>query len=90
MGIGELLRNYGIIAVGFHFSVWVTCLAATFLAFSTLGDQAIDFLPPFIRPDELEDPSATSAGVVVRAALSVGVVETHRASASSSHCPRHT
>ncbi|KAJ1448613.1 hypothetical protein M885DRAFT_623269 [Pelagophyceae sp. CCMP2097] len=50
LGLGELLEQYGLVAVIFHFGVFSVCCTAGFAALS-LGDPAaiIEKLPDFVR-----------------------------------------
>jgi hypothetical protein len=68
MGIKELLTEYGLIALGFHFSVWVTCLTLTY-ALLTFG---LDLSALFAM---LGQDSAQGAGVAGRVAATLGLVE---------------
>jgi len=66
MGVGELLREYGLVAILFHFSVWITSLAAVYAGVSLAGPEVLSGLPDWI-PGE-----AQSGGQL---AVALGVVE---------------
>lgn len=66
MGIGDLLKNYGVVALGFHFSVWLLTLALVFSVASVAGDGLLANLPDWIPGD------AKAGGKI---ALTLGVVE---------------
>ena len=66
MGVGELLREYGLVAILFHFSVWITSLAAVYAGVSLAGPEMLSGLPDWI-PGE-----APSGGQL---AVALGVVE---------------
>ena len=48
MSIGTMLREYGLIALAFHFTVWATCLATVYSAL-TFGVSP-ESLPEFLQP----------------------------------------
>ena len=59
MGISKLLSEYGLIAVGFHFTVWVSTII---LVFSLLNSGfELNGLPPFLS---FLSPSTEEPGVV--------------------------
>ena len=71
MSIGTMLREYGLIALAFHFTVWATCLATVYSAL-TFGVSP-ESLPEFLQPDA--DGGAAAAGALGRVAATLGVVE---------------
>ena len=74
LSIKELLAQYGVIALLFHFSVWVTSLASVY-ALLTFGLDVDALLPEWLAgPDEAE-AGAAAAGVAGRIAATLAVVE---------------
>ena len=71
MSVGTMLREYGLIALAFHFTVWATCLATVYSAL-TFGVSP-ESLPEFLQPDA--DGGAAAAGALGRVAATLGVVE---------------
>mmetsp|Transcript_60201 Transcript_60201/g.136111 ORF Transcript_60201/g.136111 Transcript_60201/m.136111 type:complete len:228 (-) Transcript_60201:226-909(-) len=66
MSIPELLREYGIIALAFHFTVWATCTAMVFTAISLGFD--LESLPFFgATPDVIIETTADMLGTAVAA-----------------------
>ena len=70
MSIKTLLSEYGVIALLFHFTVWVISLASVYTVLST-GLDIDSLLPDWIMSDD----GTAAAGVAGRAAVTVGVVE---------------
>jgi hypothetical protein len=68
LGIKELLTEYGVIALGFHFSVWITCLATVYALLSFGLDLSVIFA-------KLGIESAQSAGFAGRITATLGLVE---------------
>mmetsp|Transcript_68484 Transcript_68484/g.107936 ORF Transcript_68484/g.107936 Transcript_68484/m.107936 type:complete len:267 (-) Transcript_68484:53-853(-) len=68
LGIKELLTEYGVIALGFHFSVWITCLATVYALLSFGLDLSVIFA-------KLGIESAESAGFAGRITATLGLVE---------------
>merc|ERR1719482_1223268 len=61
LSIRELLSKYGVIALLFHFSVWVTCLASVY-ALLSFGLDIDGLLPDWLLPAD-ENAAAEGAGV---------------------------
>merc|ERR1719482_1667797 len=61
LSIKELLAKYGVIALLFHFSVWVTCLASVY-ALLSFGLDIDGLLPDWLLPAD-ENAAAEGAGV---------------------------
>ena len=75
MTIRELLAEYGLIALLFHFSVWISCLAAVFALFS-FGLDVDSVLPDWLSGAGGEpDAAGAAAGVAGKAAATLAVVE---------------
>lgn len=72
MSIKELLTEYGVIALAFHFTVWITCLTTCFAIFSVGLD--VSSLPEWLVPEGGEG-AAEAGGFAARAAATLGVVE---------------
>ena len=70
LSIKELLSRYGVIALLFHFSVWVTCLTSVF-ALLSFGLDIDALLPDWLLPED----AAAGAGFAGRAAATLAVVE---------------
>ncbi|KAL1523502.1 hypothetical protein AB1Y20_018440 [Prymnesium parvum] len=68
----ELLREYGVIALLFHFSVWCLTLAVAFSALSLGGAEALSSLPLIPPAVLLPDQPAGGLG---RAAIVLALVE---------------
>ena len=74
LGIKELLTEYGLIALVFHFTVWGCSLAAVYAALSTGLDA--DHLPDFLGFLASEDGAlGDAAGFAGRATATLGIVE---------------
>ena len=73
LSIKELLSRYGVIALLFHFTVWITCLSSIFALF-TFGLDANSLLPAWLLPEDAEG-AAGAAGVAGRAAATLALVE---------------
>jgi len=72
LSIGELLREYGVIALLFHFTVWCSTCAAAFsaLTIAGVGDvTAISWLPDSLRE------AGEGAGAAGTLAIMLGLVE---------------
>ena len=66
-GLITLIQDYGVVAISFHFSVWISTIALVYTAISLPGaDELIATLPLPI------DGEAVAAG---RVALTFGIVE---------------
>ena len=72
LSIKELLTEYGVIALVFHFTVWVSCLATIFAVLSV--GISIDSLPEWLVPEGGEG-AAEAGGFAARAAATLGLVE---------------
>jgi hypothetical protein len=72
MSIKELLTEYGVIALIFHFTVWISCLTAIFTVLSV--GISVDSLPEWLMPEGGEG-AAEAGGLAARAAATLGVVE---------------
>lgn len=70
ISIGELLREYGVIALLFHFSVWSTSCVVVYTALTLAGAEALDALP--MVPADLAGESGSALG---RVAATLGLVE---------------
>jgi hypothetical protein len=75
-GIQTMLARFGLPALLFHFTVWVTSLATVFAALSLVGDpeQLLQSLPDFLR-ERLGGEGGGAAGGLGRAAITLAVVE---------------
>ena len=73
MSIGELLREYGVIALLFHFSVWCTTIAGTFAALSLVSPSDLLSGIPMLPADLLATDQP--AGGLGRAAVVLALVE---------------
>jgi len=71
MSISDLIKNYGLPAVAFHFSVWITCLATVYAVFSLSGDNLTQQLPEILR-EKLGGENAAAGGAI---AATLGLVE---------------
>lgn len=76
-GIGQLLREYGLIAVMFHFSVWVLSLTSVFTLLSTGVDldALLASVPLFSEAAEGGSEGGGAVGVAGRAAATLAIVE---------------
>ena len=77
MSIDELLSNYGIIALLFHFTVWITSLASVF-ALLSFGVDIDEVLPEWLLPGDAGDGADGAAGAslfAARTAATLAVVE---------------
>lgn len=72
MSIGDLLREYGVIALLFHFSVWCLTIAAAVSALSLAGPENLSAIPMLPADLFLADQPAGGLG---RAAVILGLVE---------------
>ena len=82
MNVSKLLREYGIIALFFHFTVWITSLSVTYSLLSSTGVdvEALEALRNLIGGDSPEATEgiadATEAGAgAAKAAATVAIVE---------------
>lgn len=74
LSLTELLKQYGVIALLFHFSVWSTALVATFSALTLLpSSEIVSFLSSF--PTEIAQRADMATGTVGRIALTLALVE---------------
>jgi len=69
MSLTELLKDYGVVALGFHFTVWVLTVALTFTALSLVGTSLLAELPAWMPVDA---EAGVGAGKV---AITFGIVE---------------
>jgi hypothetical protein len=69
MGVMDLLRDYGVVALGFHFTVWLLTVATVFTAVSFTGGSLLASLPSWLPIDA---ESGAGAGKV---AVTFGIVE---------------
>ena len=74
MSLRELLAEYGLIALLFHFSVWVSCLTAVFALFS-FGLDVNSVLPEWLRASGEADAAGSAAGLAGKAVATLAVVE---------------
>lgn len=72
LSIVGLLERYGVVALVFHFTVWVATLSTVFLALS-VGDPAalLALLPSFIRDAVAEDNGSLDAAAKLPVALAL-------------------
>ena len=72
LSIVGLLERYGVVALVFHFTVWVATLSTVFLALS-VGDPAalLARLPSFIRDAVAEDNGSLDAAAKLPVALAL-------------------
>lgn len=70
LDLSEMLRQYGVFALLFHFSVWITSLALVYSALSLGGDVDLSMIPFLPTTD-----ATAGAGVLGRVAVTLGVVE---------------
>jgi len=68
-GVMDLLRDYGVVALGFHFSVWLLTVATVFTAVSVTGGSLLASLPSWLAVDA---EAGAGAGKV---AVTFGIVE---------------
>jgi hypothetical protein len=77
VGVSQLLTEYGLIAIMFHFSIWVSCVAVVFSALSAGFD--ISALTTFFSIDAPAvpeaDDTAQALGETAKAATTLGLVE---------------
>ena len=68
LSLGELLERYGVVALLFHFSVWLSFLSVGFAALSFVDPSAvIESLPDALRerlPAEATEGAAAAGGLV--------------------------
>jgi hypothetical protein len=69
MGVMDLLRDYGVVALGFHFTVWLLTVATVFTAVSVTGGSLLASLPSWFP---LDAEAGAGAGKV---AITFGIVE---------------
>ena len=74
-GLGDVLRKYGVVALVFHFSVWLTTLSASVAALSVYDTDATG---SFARAAAGPDPAVERRG---DAARRLGAVRGRRAGA---------
>ena len=74
LSIKELLSQYGVIALLFHFTVWITCLASVF-ALLSFGLDVDSLLPDWLTSGGAEEGASAAAGAAGRAAATLAVVE---------------
>lgn len=72
MSIGELLKEYGVIALLFHFTVWCATIALAVSALSLAGSESLSSIP--MVPAELLLADQPGGGLG-RAAIVLGLVE---------------
>lgn len=63
-GVGELLREYGVVAVGFHFSVWVSSLVLVYAALAVAGSDVLAMLPVSLGAGASMGQLAATLGIV--------------------------
>lgn len=73
MSIKELLTEYGVIALLFHFTVWTTCLVSVYSILS-FGVDIDSLLPDWARASDGEG-GAAAAGAAGKIAATLGLVE---------------
>ena len=76
MSIKDLLTEYGVIALVFHFTVWITSIVTVYTLLSTGFD--VERLPEwlsFLQAEEAADGVGSAAGFGARIATTLGVVE---------------
>ena len=73
LSIRELLSRYGVIALLFHFSVWITCLTSVF-ALLSFGLDIDGLLPDWLLGTDA-DGATEAAGAAGRIAATLAVVE---------------
>ena len=79
LGIPGMLREYGLIALLFHFTVWISCLATVYAVLTFAVD--INNLPDWLSfleervADGAEGEVGAAAGFAGRAAATLGLVE---------------
>jgi len=71
MSIGRLLRDYGVVALGFHFTVWLLTVSTVFAAVSLAGSDLLAHLPSWL-PVDAGAGAGAGAGKI---AVTLGVVE---------------
>eukprot|EP00618_Florenciella_parvula_P019385 CAMPEP_0119522570 /NCGR_PEP_ID=MMETSP1344-20130328/37872_1 /TAXON_ID=236787 /ORGANISM="Florenciella parvula, Strain CCMP2471" /LENGTH=209 /DNA_ID=CAMNT_0007560617 /DNA_START=54 /DNA_END=683 /DNA_ORIENTATION=+ len=69
MSIGQMLKNYGVFALLFHFTVWIASITTVFTVLSLTGGDIP--LPAFLA-DKLGD---VPTGALGKAAVTIAVVE---------------
>ena len=69
MSIGQMLKTYGVFALLFHFTVWITSIATVFTALTLSGG---DLQPPAFLADKLGD---VPTGALGKVAVTLALVE---------------
>merc|ERR1719237_1513154 len=71
-----MLARFGLPALGFHFSVWVACLATVYAALSVAGDAdaLARSLPDFVR-EKLGSEGGEAADSLGKTAATLAIVE---------------
>lgn len=76
LSIGELLRNYGVIALLFHFTVWISTIGLTYSALSVVGtDQLVESIPFLAGAAGDGADGAGAASSLGKIAVTLGLVE---------------
>ena len=68
-GLGDVLRKYGVVALVFHFSVWVTTLSASVAALSVYDTTTL--LEALPEPLRSQLPSQSSGAATLPVALAL-------------------
>ena len=68
-GLGDVLRKYGVVALVFHFSVWVTTLSASVAALSVYDTSTL--LEALPEPLRSQLPSQSSGAATLPVALAL-------------------
>ena len=76
LSIGDLLRNYGVIALLFHFTVWISTVGLTYSALSVVGtDQLVEAIPFLASAAGDGADGAGAASSFGKIAVTLGLVE---------------
>ena len=75
MSIGQLLREYGVIALLFHFTVWLSTIGATYSALSLAGTSWLESVPLLSSVLGESDGAGATAGSFGLLAVTLGIVE---------------
>uniref|UniRef100_A0A7S0QAA0 DUF1279 domain-containing protein n=1 Tax=Coccolithus braarudii TaxID=221442 RepID=A0A7S0QAA0_9EUKA len=80
-GVGELLREYGVVALGFHFSVWLSSVVLVYSVLSVAGADLLSMLPGNIEAGASMGKLAATVGIVeaigpARIALTIAATPT--------------